>query len=246
MINVNKNCKHHMKMSSAMLRFFLLLTLTINCFIGYTQHTETIRYPEIGKPIRKITSAKGYYKDAEKGWVESQNATSRSDKFRQLDIRPVRIGGKDFYMLSQHCMDQQHFFIIEKSALADVKLKEDGIVCNRLPVKYFGSVKYIKDSVSYKDLEDELMRRLVFHENLQEVLNRFTYNFCINTYYDRPTRMVRYYTCFEQKSTVDEYVSLTNCTFKKTYTDIYVSPKIFTERYFQLDVDIFKTFWGIQ
>lgn len=235
-----------MKKSSAIQRLLLLITLTFSSFSGIAQHTETIRYPEIDKPIRKITSAKGYYNDATKGWVESQNATSRSDKFRQLDIRPVRINGKDYFMLSQHCMDQQHFFVIEKSAFATMKIKEDGNVCNRLPVKYFGSVKYIKDSVSYKDLEDELMRRLVFHENLQEMLDRFTYNFCINTYYDRPTRMVRYYTCFEQKSTVDEYVSLTNCSYKKTYTDIFVSPKIFAERYFQLDVDVFKTFWGIE
>ncbi len=245
-VDFTKNILENMKNTSIALNLIAVLCIS---FFGHTaqaQYSESIQYPIISSPMKKLSSAKGYRKDEEKGWMESQNATSSSDKFRFLEIRKISIEGKEYLMLSQHCMEKLHFFIIEKSDFAKLKIKEDAIVCNRLPVKYFGSVNYIKDSVSYRDLEDEIMRRIVFQNTLQDAMDRFTYNFCINTYYDRVMHAVRYYTCFEKKSVIDEYVALNNCNYRKSYSDILVSPQIFEDRYFLLDVTLFKKFWGFE
>lgn len=216
------------------------------CTSAQAQYNETIQFPIIGESVKKLDLVTGFVKDADNVWVSSENETCSSDKFRFYEQQSVRMNGKQYLLLSQHCMDKQYFFVIEYSELSKLTIKEDEVYCNRMKVKYFGTVKYTKDSVSFRDLEDELMRREVFHDNLQDAMDRFTYNFCINTYYDRSMRVVRFYTCFEKKSTIDEYITLNSCSYKKSYTDLFVLPELFDERFFQADVDIFRKFWGIQ
>lgn len=235
-----------MKKTRTISRLVFSASMIFLFVFAQAQHKETIQFPIIGESLKKLDLVTGFVKNSNKVWISSENATCSSDKFRFYEQQSVRMNGMLYLLLSQHCMDKQYFFVIEHSELSKLAIKEDEVYCNRMKVKYFGTVNYINDSVSFRDLEDELMRREVYHDNLQDAMDRFTYNFCINTYYDRSMRIVRFYTCFEKKSTIDEYISLNSCSYKKSYSDLFVSPELFDERFFQTDVDIFRKFWGIQ
>lgn len=224
---------------------FLILSVL---FIGTAnaQYVATIDYPKIAKePFTRLVHTIGYYNDEELGWKEYHNATGRMDEFKQYEIRRVTIEGTEYYMLAKLCSSKMNFFVIEKSEFNNIKLEDDKAHCNRLAIKYYGSVKYQEGDLLFEDIEQELMNRIVYHDNLAEALDRFDYAFCINTYYDYARKMVKFYTCLEQKSKVDEYVSLKNCMYRKSYTDIFVSPELFNQRYLEVDVSVFKTFWQI-
>jgi len=213
-------------------------------YLVFSQYLVKMDYPIIARaPFVRLVNVDGYYNDEDLGWKQYRNATGTLDVFKEYEIRNVTIENESYYMLSKCCSDRQNFFVIEKAEFQKIKISEDEAVCNKLHVKYYGSVDYVDGVTPFEKLEAELMSRIVFHDNLKDALDRFTYNFCINTYYDYALRRVKFYTCLEQKSTVDEYVSLKNCSYRKSYTDIFVSPELFEQRYLSVDQEVFVRFW---
>jgi hypothetical protein len=229
------------KTLSAML---LLLAVSISK-LCIAQYQTEVAYPSIdASPFAAITGIKGFFNDEETGWQERSNGTNRSDAASQIDLRKLRIHNKNHVMLLVHCSDRANFFVFDSQAFTNaVQLKENKAFCSQIPIKYYGFVRTGKDSLTLERLEAELMNRIAFHDNLGEALERMSYTYCINAYWDQPRRKVKFYHFFQQKSNVDEYISLQNCGYRKSYTKLWLEPEIFNERYLEIDLQEFNKFW---